>query len=158
VGDLAELRGHTGRTDHGPASASRHARASEDEVGEFHTGQTATEDGLGGLTYRVRFTREGGLIDPQCGFVHQPPVGRDVVTLGQQHHIPRDKLLGEETLLLSVPHDAHIRRQQLPERRGRLLSFVFLPEAKRAIDQIHQPDGDPELRHLRQEAEQATGP
>ena len=158
MGDRAELRGHPGRTDHGPARASGHARASEDEIGEFHTGQTATEDGLSGLAYRMCFAREGGLIDPQGRLLHQPPVGRDVVPFGQQHHIPRNEFLGEETLLLAVPHDAHVRRQQAPERRGGLLGLVFLPEAKRAVDQIHQPDGHPELRHLGQEAEQAPGP
>jgi hypothetical protein len=36
---------------------------------------------------------------------------------------------------------------------GGLLGFVFLPKAQGAIDQVHQPDGQAELRHLGQAAE-----
>ena len=126
---------------------SGHTGASEDEVGEFHAGQTAPEDGLSGLADRMCFAREGRLIDPQSGFVHQPPVSRDVIPFGQQHHIPRDQFLGADPLLLAVPHDTCVWRQQLLQRRRGLLGFIFLPEAKRTVDQIHQPDGDPELRH-----------
>ena len=77
-------------------------------------GQTTTEDSLCGLAYRMCFTRQGRLIDPQVGFLHQATVGRDVVTLGQQHHIARDKLLREELLLLS----ARTTRAYVGSRRG----------------------------------------
>lgn len=158
VGYRAELGGHAGRTDYGPASASSHARASEDEVGKFHARHAALEDSLCLLAYRMRFACECGLIDPQFGCLREPTVGRDMVPFGQQHDIPRDEFLGQETLLLSVTQDARIPRQQLPERLGGLLGFVFLPEAKRAVDQVHQPNGHAELWHLSEEAEQATDP
>ena len=117
---------HAGGKDDGLARASRHTGASEDEIREFHTCHTPVEDSLCGLAYWVRFAREGGLVDPQFGFVHQPTVGRDMLTFGQQHDISRDEFLSEETLLLSVTQDARIGRQQAPERL-RWLARLCIP-------------------------------
>jgi hypothetical protein len=36
--------------------------------------------------------------------------------------------------------------------------LVFLPETKRTVHQVDQPDGHAQLRHLCQEAEQSPDP
>src|SRR5882724_1128170 len=59
-----------------------------------------------------------------------------MLTFCQQPDVSRDEFLREETLLLAVTHHARIGRQQAPERRGSLLSLVFLPEAQRTVDQV----------------------
>ena len=48
--------------------------------------------------------------------------------------------------------------QGMTARRSGLLGFVFLPEAQCAVDQVDQLNGQAELRHLGEEAEQATDP
>ena len=130
VGDFAKLAAHAGGKDDGRARAGSHTGASKDKVREFHACHTPVENSLRGLAHGVRLPREGRLVDPQFGFVHQPTIGRDMLTFGEQHDISRDEFLSEPALLLAVTYDARIRRQQAPERRGGLLGFVFLPETK----------------------------
>ena len=158
VGDRAELGAHPGGADHRPAGAGGHGRPGEDQVGLLAARQAVLGRGLGRLAHGVRLAGQGGLVDPQLGLLDQPGVGRDVVALGQEQHVPGHQRLGRHGALRAVPQDAGLSGQQPAQGRGGPLRLVLLPEAEGPVDQVHQPDGHPELGHPGDEADGAAGP
>ena len=65
-------------------------------------------DDVGALRRRNALAGQRGLVDLQRGGLDEPPVGADVVTGGEQHHVADDHLVGVDLDLGAVP--AHSRR------------------------------------------------
>jgi len=101
---------------------------------------------------------EYGLVDPQLRLRDHPGVRRDVVPLGEDEDVPRDKFLRGDLRLAAVPSDVGAQRKDPPERLGRLLRLVLLPEAERAVDEVDDQHGDADLGHPGEERDAAADP
>ncbi len=49
-----------------------------------------------------QITSQDGRIYLEFSALEQPPIRRDMLTLGQKHHLARDQFLGEEALFFSL--------------------------------------------------------
>ena len=158
VGDLAELGVHADAGHDRATVALGDRGAREDEVGRLGRGEVVLEDGVGGLPHGIGLAREGRLVDLQVRGPDDARVGRDLVALGEEHHVTRDEVLGENLLLVAVADHIHVGREHLLQGLGRLARAVLLPEAEAAVDDVHEPDGDAELGHAGEERDEAGRP
>ena len=59
-------------------------------------------------------------------------IGRDLVTLGQQHDVTGNQVFGKDFLLMPIADNRGVGRQHFFERLGGLAGTMFLPKAKDA--------------------------
>ena len=89
----------------------------------------------------------GRVVHPHAERLHEPAVrGQDVAGF-EQDHIARHELRRRHLPHCARAHDLRRIRQQLLERRQRLLGAIRLPEREHAIDHDHADDREPERRH-----------
>ena len=65
---------------------------------------------------------------------------RQTVTLGEQHHVPRNECRRRNLLLVVVPAHPRVRREQLLERLGGALGLELLRVGQRGVEQDHGHD------------------
>ena len=158
LGDAAELGLHADLGDDGPRGAARHARSLKDQVRDLKTGNVFLQHRVVTLAHGVRFAVQRRLVDLQVAAGNQPRIGGNLVALLNEHDVARHKVFGQNLYLVAVTHDARIRWQHFLQGFARLAGSEFLNKTENAVDDVDEPDGDAELRHLRNKRHNAADP
>lgn len=76
---------------------------------------------------------------------NEPDVGGHVIALLELDDVANDQVAGEYLLVVAVAHDPSIGRKHLGQGVGFLTGLVFLPKGKEPVDDVDEPDGNPQF-------------
>ena len=144
VGDPAEFGFHAGGKDDCAPFAGNQRGTGQQQV--LRVERCRNRHAFRAACFGQRFAGDGRHVDPD-GTGDQPAIGRDIVALAKEDHVPGHQGLGGQRKQLAVAHDLDRLRQQLAQRSDSPFGAIFLPEGKRAVDHDDGNDGNPELPH-----------